>query len=75
MRTERNSKKIVWTRTNVGYRVLADGSRSHCLPIPRRQWHSALRLSGTWLNREGGASEARRGHRCSVEGGRYSRLA
>ena len=30
MRTERNSKKIVWTRTNVGYRVLADGSRSYC---------------------------------------------
>lgn len=30
MRTERNSKKIVWTRTNIGYRVLADGRRSYC---------------------------------------------
>jgi integrase len=30
MRTERNAKKIVWTRTNIGYRVLADGSRSYC---------------------------------------------
>jgi integrase len=30
MQAERNAKKIVWTRTNVGYRVLANGSRSYC---------------------------------------------
>jgi integrase len=27
---ERSSKKILWTRQNVGYRVLANGKRSYC---------------------------------------------
>jgi len=30
MRDERNSKRITWTRTSVGYRVMADGKRSYC---------------------------------------------
>jgi integrase len=30
MRAERSSKKITWTRENVGYRVLANGKRSYC---------------------------------------------
>ena len=30
MRAERSSKKITWTRENVGYRVLANGERSYC---------------------------------------------
>jgi integrase len=30
MRNEPSSKKIAWTRENVGYRILADGKRSYC---------------------------------------------